>query len=32
MGDDKIKKYLFTFNWDDCFKSVNDYVVEWLKK
>ena len=26
-----LKKYLFTFEWTDYNKSVNDYIKEWCK-
>ena len=27
-----MKKYLFTFEWTDYNKSVNDYIIEWCKE
>lgn len=27
-----MKKYLFTFEWLDWNKSLNDYIIEWCKK
>lgn len=28
----KLTKYLFTFEWTDYNKSVNDYIIEWCEE